>query len=320
MSLEKTYSTTSTTRPLLDSAFPLDVKLSALPAREDKDTRAADTLLALAHQWDSDTTAASEARPSSPKTLSDIAGESTDDGTDDNDDNGGESAFEGGECGFCSAPLGSMAAAPSRIFRCSSCQADILCASCCYDMHVCNQSHILEEYLVEEKVWTSSSLQRTGLHMHFTMNCGSCGTVVAAAGKREPDIGTLACPECKDSLRCQDCCILDHAASPLHGVRMWNGRYWERFSLRDIGFVYNMGHEGRVCRSPEAVSTLIVITLHGLVKIAVKYCRCGKFVDGLEGRREQIEYTGWYPSLLEHDGMCSTFRVRGEHGRIMHLV
>lgn len=87
--------------------------------------------------------------------------------------------------------------------------------------------------------------------------------------------------------------------------------------LKDIGFVYQMGHEGRACEAPEEqISSLLVLDVCGPSSLRLRYCGCGKFepYKGMECRWQQITYTGWHPSLLEHTSVCSTFQVR-EHGR-----
>ncbi|KAJ7041697.1 hypothetical protein C8F04DRAFT_1252626 [Mycena alexandri] len=222
-----------------------------------------------------------------------------------------------GHCDFCSVAVGPTAAIPCRIFRCDDCGADKLCESCCYDFHVCHPEHVMDEYLPETDAWVVRTLGRTLLHNKFPMNCGTCGKIVTPVGRREPAVGTLVCNQCQDGMHCPTCILEDHAATPLHKVLRFNGRYWDNFTLAEVGFIYDMGHEGRPCEFPEKeVSSLVVIEMTGCNKIAVRYCNCGKFSRGQPGRWEQIRYTGWYASLLDTPGMCSTFEVRDEHGRL----
>lgn len=103
----------------------------------------------------------------------------------------------------------------------------------------------------------------------------------------------------------------------IDALQMWNGTGWERFTLKHLGYVYNMGHEGRACKHPrEVVSSLLVINMRGVNPISVRYCNCGKFSDGERGRWEQIRYTGWHASLLDSPWICSTFATRTKYGRL----
>ncbi|KAJ7165276.1 hypothetical protein C8R46DRAFT_1220409 [Mycena filopes] len=234
---------------------------------DDDEHTAADTLLEMAAQWASDTTLGSDApsRSSTPS-LAKIA------------EGGGPPSLTVTEV------VSQIAEESEGPAEDAAAAADRLCKTCCYDMHICLPAHLLEEYTTE---WTACTLEESALHERHPINCGSCGTVVGAVGSRKPEVSTLVCCQCKDGMRCQSCCIDDHAALPLHEVKMWNGRYWEEFRLQDIGYVYDMGHEGRACGRPaEVISSLLVIDIWGCHSIRRRF-RSSRFIDthvGVEGK------------------------------------
>ncbi|KAJ7689072.1 hypothetical protein B0H14DRAFT_3532977 [Mycena olivaceomarginata] len=156
-----------------------------------------------------------------------------------------------------------------------------------------------KEWKVDTQEWLAIMLEDTGLHKKYAMHCSSC------------------CKCGGDGLLCEECCVEDHASKPLHRPQRWNGDRWQKIMLKDIGFVYQMGYEGRACEAPEEqISSLLVLDVYGPSSLRLRYCGCGKFepYKGMECHWQQITYTGWHPSLLEHTSVCSTFQVR-EHGR-----
>jgi hypothetical protein len=67
-------------------------------------------------------------------------------------------------------------------------------------------------------------------------------------------------------------------------------------TLKELGFVYQMGHDGRACSAPENhVSRLLVFDICGPIPLCLKYCACGKFARGMEGHWQQIRY--WMASF-----------------------
>lgn len=123
--------------PALAPAFALAIRFEP-PVSTDERT-AADALLALARDWQSNITLGSSVSdPAPPMSLSEIERERSPD-TDTDIDMADADTQKA--CDFCSMVLGPGV---SRTFRCSGCKADMLCESCCYDMHTCHPEHILQ--------------------------------------------------------------------------------------------------------------------------------------------------------------------------------
>ncbi|KAJ7025856.1 hypothetical protein C8F04DRAFT_967249 [Mycena alexandri] len=140
------------------------------------------------------------------------------------------------------------------------------------------------------------------------MNCGGCGQVVAPVGQRKPDIGTCICQQCRDGLRCDTCIMQEHAAKPLHLVSEWNGDFWTRTMLKDIGLIYQMGHEGRRCKFPQHfVRSLTVIDTTGVHEIKYQFCACS--CSDTATNLKQFLRNAWYPASFTDPDTCATFKV-----------
>ncbi|KAF7335029.1 CxC2 domain-containing protein [Mycena venus] len=274
------------------------------------DYLAASTLLSLG----SDTALLGSDDISGHKSLSEIEMS-----TESSDEEDGHDDITGGKCDFCSVVLGPKANIPRRFFRCIDCDSCILCENCLYHEHISKPGHKLDEWNAAACDWIPTKFKETGLEKKYAMYCSSCCKILARAGERMPR-GTLMCRRCGDGLLCKACCVEDHASEPLHWVQRWSGQIWHKTALNDLGFVYQMGHEGRACDEPEKVSSLLVLDICGAVSLRVRYCGCGKFDGkGEWGHWQQILYTGWHPSLLDTTAVCATFQVRDHHARATEL-
>lgn len=94
-----------------------------------------------------------------------------------------------------------------------------------------------------------------------------------------------SCLQCHSSgtlYRCRDCqvpraqcstCLKDsHRLSPSHRIRRWTGDHFEDCELPQLGFVFELGHNGQDCNLGSLQSfTLVDIT--GIHKISVRFCR-----------------------------------------------
>lgn len=92
------------------------------------------------------------------------------------------------------------------------------------------------------------------------------------------------CFDCFNApLLCQDCIINSHRWSPLHRILHWNGSYFERKGLKDLGYVLYLGHHGKRCHNQVTtgvkstnpkMSTLTVVDTTGIHSMDVMYCKC----------------------------------------------
>ncbi|KAJ7770734.1 hypothetical protein B0H16DRAFT_1715389 [Mycena metata] len=218
----------------------------------------------------------------------------------------------GHKCDFCSTPLGANTA--GRFFRCGGCDSrpTVLCEACCFELHLCRPDHEVQEWNHSLGNWVTASLDTILIGTRMAVHCGNCCVELGVPGRGIP-VGAVQCPRCDTGVLCVECCAEAHACQPLHHLQVWTGSQWEMATLRDIGFVYQMGHGGNACAAPTRLSWLMVISdQSGNHFLNLRYCNCGKYgVDGetSPGKWLQIRRHGWFASALKHARVCTTFKV-----------
>ncbi|KLO04959.1 hypothetical protein SCHPADRAFT_789776, partial [Schizopora paradoxa] len=103
------------------------------------------------------------------------------------------------------------------------------------------------------------------------------------------------CKDCYDSPRCAICCVGSHTCTPLHALERWNGHFWERSSLCEIGGSLFLGHNGIPCETPSMQSrTMNILHTNGFHECNVVACGC---VDGDERNLyRQLLRAGLFPA------------------------
>ncbi|KAJ7040856.1 hypothetical protein C8F04DRAFT_948131, partial [Mycena alexandri] len=131
------------------------------------------------------------------------------------------------------------------------------------------------------------------------------------------------CVRCDTGVMCRVCCREAHATLPLHTLQVsCRSMLWlAKATLREIGFVYQMGHGGNACEvpAPEISSLMVMCDKSGNHFLNLRYCNCGKY--GLDGATKpgqwlQIRRHGWFASTSKHPGACATFRVLPDVDRL----
>ncbi|SJL18909.1 uncharacterized protein ARMOST_22511 [Armillaria ostoyae] len=121
-------------------------------------------------------------------------------------------------------------------------------------------------------------------------------------------IPLFRCTECSASrLECQNCCVRRHETMPLHIVRQWNGTFFQKTSLRDLGLRVQLGHEdGSRCLNPERGHVhFTVIHVNGLHEVAVDFCNCWLTVP----HRQQMLRYEWFPATVLQPRSATTFQA-----------
>jgi hypothetical protein len=91
------------------------------------------------------------------------------------------------------------------------------------------------------------------------------------------------------------------------GVQSWNGQFFVKTSLMDLGFVLEMGHSSRACKHPhEDIQTLTVVDLTGVHTVKIRWCNCGRSPGG-SSRRVQLLRMNWFPATAERPNSVVTF-------------
>ncbi|KAK7013942.1 CxC2 domain-containing protein [Favolaschia claudopus] len=119
---------------------------------------------------------------------------------------------------------------------------------------------------------------------------------------------TIRCTQCFGGLLyCTTCCKDLHSLNPLHIIERWNGVFFERVSLKDLGLRIQLGHAG--CHRPQAGHrNFVVLDVGGIHEVAVDFCGCDQESEmGLH--RTQILRRGWFPATHNDPRTAMTFRL-----------
>ncbi|KAJ7817572.1 hypothetical protein B0H13DRAFT_2379555 [Mycena leptocephala] len=111
-------------------------------------------------------------------------------------------------------------------------------------------------------------------------------------------------------LLCAECCVKKHKDHPLDRIEHWEGKYFERVTLKSLGLRIQLGHTGyETCSNPTpAHQDFTVIHSNGIHAVAVDYCGCSQAHAAGE-RIEQTLRRSWYPATNLEPQTCATFRV-----------
>ncbi|KAJ6449252.1 hypothetical protein C8R47DRAFT_1230728 [Mycena vitilis] len=74
---------------------------------------------------------------------------------------------------------------------------------------------------------------------------------------------------------CAPCTLVAHEQTPYDRIEMWTGHLWRWAELRDLGYVYQEGHEGLPCPNPAPTTTSKNIWLSsGMLEHVTRGCNC----------------------------------------------
>ncbi|KAJ7143254.1 hypothetical protein C8R46DRAFT_1167838 [Mycena filopes] len=123
-----------------------------------------------------------------------------------------------------------------------------------------------------------------------------------------PDRRIFKCAECGEFLQCRTCCMHRHLMTPLHFLKVWARDFWADKTLKALGLVYQLGHQGGACPTPPpAIRQMVVIDTTGIHQIRYKRCGCARS-DAMNPVRELVR-NAWYPSSATDPDTCATFKV-----------
>jgi CxC2 like cysteine cluster associated with KDZ transposases len=134
---------------------------------------------------------------------------------------------------------------------------------------------------------------------------------------------TPSSPQCPALFRCEDCsipqvmcsaCIVErHHSCPFHWIQSWNGSFFERKSLKDLGLVIHLHHASMSCPHASLVDLreLTLVHINGIQTIAVQYCSCPGQIDELAVIRQLTEYR-LFPATTKSPNTVFTHQVLGD--------
>lgn len=88
---------------------------------------------------------------------------------------------------------------------------------------------------------------------------------------------------------------------------MWNGAFFEKTTLTDLGAVIQLGHADGVCECPFTTPhVLTVVHTNGVHDVCVSWCNCDYFTGGTP-RRIQLLRAGLFPASTEYPSTAVSF-------------
>ncbi|KAF8138624.1 hypothetical protein EV363DRAFT_1394065 [Boletus edulis] len=117
------------------------------------------------------------------------------------------------------------------------------------------------------------------------------------------------CSDCFDTdMLCSACLLESHQRTPLHHVKQWNGRYFEKPSLKDLGLRIQLGHpHGDKCYRPIAAvkDDFVVVHINGVHSVGLDFCGC----ELAEQPSRQLLRVRWFPASSDKPRTAVTFAV-----------
>ncbi|EKM51328.1 uncharacterized protein PHACADRAFT_103109, partial [Phanerochaete carnosa HHB-10118-sp] len=171
----------------------------------------------------------------------------------------------------------------------------------------------LAEWSSHHNDFLSELLRAEGLRGNDTSHCSWCPSESASEA-------LLQCKDCvSEALLCDSCCILVHATNPFHCVQRWNGQFFDKITLKDLGLVFQVGHPPDVaCINPRlGPRDFVVVHTNGIHSISIRYCKCNHFHEAGDTIQQLLRYE-LYPATLSDPTTCFTYCVL-EHFSMLTL-
>ncbi|PPQ96654.1 hypothetical protein CVT26_010318, partial [Gymnopilus dilepis] len=127
------------------------------------------------------------------------------------------------------------------------------------------------------------------------------------------------CMDCmpRSPLRCPKCFINAHIENPLHRVEEWNGTFFEKRRLCDLGLRIQLGHGGRPCPCPTpGPSDFVVFHVNGVHQVEINFCDCSTSNTTAPHPCIQLLRMGWFPASSERPKTVFTFDLL----RLFHQI
>ncbi|KAG6377669.1 hypothetical protein JVT61DRAFT_14434 [Boletus reticuloceps] len=167
------------------------------------------------------------------------------------------------------------------------------------------------DYLSEWIPWRSPYLDiilQSEAPLQLSQDCSGCSEAK----------GTIQCMSCfGNHAWCSSCAIKAHYSLPFHRLEQWNGHFYDRVSLQDLGYILYLGHGGNPCpsegleRMPNMSSQhFTVVDSAGIFVHTVKWCQCKGATQEdkhLELLRERL-----FPAIITNPQTAFTFDVLEE--------
>ncbi|KAF8078862.1 hypothetical protein FPV67DRAFT_1558069 [Lyophyllum atratum] len=127
------------------------------------------------------------------------------------------------------------------------------------------------------------------------------------------------CTDCSTGLLyCRDCMVRDHSVQPFHRVHEWNGFFFTKTCLKDLGLRLQLGHPvGQRCPNPATAAddNFVVLHTNGLHRVGINFCDCERPMP----RHIQLLRARLFPATTIYPKTAATFTLL-EHFQLLSFM
>lgn len=120
------------------------------------------------------------------------------------------------------------------------------------------------------------------------------------------------CTECFQSEpSCSACMLRSHCWLPFHHVEKWNGSYFDKTTLDELGHTLFLGHNGHRCPNSDPKSRgrpFVVVHTNGIHRIHAQFCHCLNHPQD----PYQLLAASLFPATMKHTETVFMFAVLKE--------
>ncbi|KAG6848674.1 hypothetical protein H0H93_014968 [Arthromyces matolae] len=108
---------------------------------------------------------------------------------------------------------------------------------------------------------------------------------------------------------CEKCYVKAHTTMPLHWAEVWNGSFFHRCDISQLGHVITIGHsdDGSSCKYAKSVVDFIIVDVTGVHSTKVQFCACHSMTH--INRVECLLRSQIFPATANEPRMGFTFNV-----------
>lgn len=98
------------------------------------------------------------------------------------------------------------------------------------------------------------------------------------------------------------------SSTKIINLQEWNGTFFEKRQLKNLGLRVQLGHGNRPCPCPVSGSSdFIIMHVNGLHRVNVDFCNCGSMENPSPHPRVQLLRMAWFPATFERPKTAFTF-------------
>ncbi|KII90687.1 hypothetical protein PLICRDRAFT_61446, partial [Plicaturopsis crispa FD-325 SS-3] len=152
-------------------------------------------------------------------------------------------------------------------------------------------------FLEYEALFLAELIRHEGRGEYTDGTCSLCGGQGASA----------RCLDCLDhGMICSSCMVSVHRRTPFHHIEKWNGSFFVRSSLKELGLRIQLGHPvGEECINPETAfgDDFVVLDVDSIHEVHLDYCAC----ESAQPRHVQLLRMRLFPATVVNPKTAATF-------------